>query len=217
MKNKKIIILDDHPVVRRGLSHAVEHELGYTVTHQLDKAEEALKLLDKTDIDLFLVDVSLPGMNGIELIKKIVFQNPDQKILVISRHNESVYAERALKAGSKGYITKFEPLEEILNAIEKVLNGGIYVSNAMKDKLFKNSMNIESSEHSTLSALSDRELEIYELVGRGKSTSEIANQLHLAAKTVDTYRSRIKEKMGFDNSNEMIYHAVKWIENDKLS
>lgn len=193
MKNKKIIILDDHPLVRRGLSHAIEHELGCTVTHQLDKAEEALKLLDKTDIDLFLIDVSLPGMNGIELIKKIVFQSPDQKILVISRHNECVYAERALKAGAKGYITKYEPLEAILHAIQKVLKGGIYVSDAMKDKLFKNSVNTNNSEYSSFSALSDRELEIYELVGKGKSTSEIAAQLHLAAKTVDTYRSRIKE------------------------
>lgn len=214
---KKILIVDDHPMMRRGLASTIESELGYEVVLQLDKAEEVLKIVDKGgyDIDLMIVDVSLPGMNGIELVKNVAFQNPGQKILVVSRHEESLYAERALRAGAKGYVMKFESSEVLLKAVQKVLNGSIYISDEMNEKLLMSAMQGKKELSETpIEVLSDRELEVFELIGHGKSSNEIADQLHLASKTVETYRWRIKEKMNYKNSTEMIFHAVKWVENE---
>lgn len=220
MKNsltKKFLILDDHPMMRRGLSDTLESEPGFEVVLQLERAEEVLEVMGDYDLDLMIVDVSLPGMNGIELVKNVMFQKPDQKILVISRHEESLYAERALRAGAKGYIMKFEASDTLIKAVKKVLNGGIYVSEELNDKLILSVMH-GKKEFSGLpvDVLSDREMEVFELIGRGMSSGEIAEQLHLASKTVETYRSRIKEKMDFKNSTEMIYFAVNWIGNENL-
>jgi DNA-binding NarL/FixJ family response regulator len=212
---KRILIVDDHPMMRRGLASTIESELGYEVAYQLETAEEVLEKLDEDTIDLMIVDVSLPGMNGIELVKNVIFQKPDQKILVVSRHEESLYAERALRAGAKGYVMKFEKSETLLNAIKKILRGGIYVSEEISEKLLMNAMQgKKEAVSSPVDVLSDRELEVFELIGRGKSSKEIADQLHLASKTIETYRSRIKEKLSFKNSTEMMYHAVKWVENE---
>jgi len=214
---KKIMIVDDHPMMRRGLADTLETEPGFEVMYQFDKAEEVLKNLDKAEIDLMLVDVSLPGMNGIELVKNVIFQKPDQKILVVSRHDESLYAERAIRAGAKGYIMKFESAEEILKAVKKVLNGGIYLSPELSEKMLlgmatgKKEMN-----ESVLDVLSDRELEVFELTGKGKSTREIAERLHLSVKTVESYRARIKLKLNLENANELMLHAVKWADRGKL-
>lgn len=215
---KKILIVDDHPMMRRGLTDTLETEPGLEVVLQLERAEQVLDALKDRKLDLLIVDVSLPGMNGIELVKNVIFQNPDQKILVISRHEESLYAERALRAGAKGYIMKFEPSHVLLKAVNKVLNGGIYVSDELNEKLLMNAMQgRKEMPGSSVDILSDRELEVFELIGHGKSSGEIADQLHLAAKTIETYRSRIKEKMDFKNSTEMIFHAVKWVENEKMA
>jgi DNA-binding NarL/FixJ family response regulator len=212
---KRVLIVDDHPMMRKGLASTLESEPGIEVVHQLEKAEDVLEVLNEQKLDLLIVDVSLPGMNGIELVKNVIFQDPDQKILVISRHEESLYAERALRAGAKGYIMKFEPSETLLKAVRKVLNGGIYVSDELNEKLLINAMQgKKEGSGSSVDILSDRELEVFELIGRGKSSGEIAEQLHLASKTVETYRSRIKEKMDFKNSTEMIFHAVKWVEGE---
>ncbi|PKD44039.1 response regulator [Rhodohalobacter barkolensis] len=215
---KQILIVDDHPMMRRGLTDTLESEPGFEVVLQLERAEQVLDVMDDYELDLMIIDVSLPGMNGIELVKNVIFQKPDQKILVISRHEESLYAERALRAGAKGYIMKFEPSDVLLKAVKKVIGGGIYVSEELNEKLLMNAMHGKKDpEASTVDLLSDRELEVFELIGHGKSSTEIAEQLHLAAKTVETYRSRIKEKMDFKNSTEMIFHAVKWVENEKMS
>ncbi|MEX0770514.1 MAG: response regulator transcription factor [Balneolaceae bacterium] len=210
---KQILIVDDHPMMRKGLVSTLESEPGYEVVLQLDRAEEVLKNLDDYELDLLVVDVSLPGMNGIELVKNILFQKPDQKILMVSRHDESLYAERALRAGAKGYVMKFESSEILLKAARKIINGGIYISDEMNEKLLMGAMmGRQEVDKSPLDTLSDRELEVFELIGHGKSSNEIARQLHLASKTIETYRSRIKEKMGFKNSTELMFHAVKWID-----
>lgn len=210
---KKIIVIDDHPMMRKGLISALESELNYEVVAQFEKAEDALQAVTQYQPDLIIVDVSLPGMNGIELVKNVIFQNPEQKMLVVSRHEESLYAERALRAGAKGYIMKFEPSQLLLKAVRKVLDGGIYVSNEIGEKLLMNAMTGKKlTLDSPVDVLSDRELEVFEPIGRGKSSSEIADQLHLATKTIETYRSRIKEKLNYKNSTEMIMNAVKWIE-----
>jgi len=218
MKNsitKKFLIVDDHPIMRRGLTDTLESEPGFEVVAQFERAEEVLDVMDGLEVDLMLVDVSLPGMNGIELVKNVLFQKPDQKILVISRHEESLYAERSLRAGAKGYIMKFEKSESILKAVNKILNGGLYVSDELNEKLLLSIMhgNKETSGL-PLDALSDREMEVFELIGRGKCSIEIAEKLHLASKTVETYRSRIKEKMDFKNTTEMIFYAVRWVGDD---
>jgi DNA-binding NarL/FixJ family response regulator len=161
------------------------------------------------------VDVSLPGINGIELVKNLTFQNADQKILVVSRHEESLYAERALRAGAKGYIMKFESCDTFIKAVKKVLSGSIYVSEEISEKLLMNAMSGKKNALETpVDILSDRELEVYELIGKGKSNNAIAEQLHLAVKTIETYRSRIKDKMNFKNSTDLVFHAVKWVENE---
>jgi DNA-binding NarL/FixJ family response regulator len=144
-----------------------------------------------------------------------LFRYKDQKILVVSRHDEKLYAERALRAGAKGYVMKFESSSVLLKAVRKVLRGGIFVSEEVNEKLLSHAMSGRLPyRESPVQILSDRELEVFELMGRGKSSSEIAGQLHLAVKTVETYRSRIKEKMDFRNSTEMIFHAVKWVEKE---
>ncbi|MDX1591076.1 MAG: response regulator transcription factor [Balneolaceae bacterium] len=209
----KIVIVDDHPIMRKGLASTLEAEPGFDVIRQYERAEEVLNELDELKPDLIVVDVSLPGMNGIELVKNVVFRDPDQKMLMVSRHEESLYAERALRAGAKGYIMKFEPSDVLMKAVRKVLNGGIYVSEEISEKLLLNAMSgRKPSIESPVDILSDRELEVFELMGRGKSSNEIAEQLHLAVKTIETYRSRIKEKMSYKNSTELVFNAVKWVE-----
>lgn len=213
---KTIIIIDDHPIMRKGLASTLESEPGFEVTHQFERAEEYLEVMEQENPDLLVVDLSLPGMNGIELVKNVIFQYPDQKILVVSRHEETLYAERALRAGAKGYVMKFESSDVLLNAVRKVLNGGIHVSQELSDKLLMSAMSGKKNAlESPVDVLSDRELEVFELIGRVKSTSEIAEQLHLAVKTVETYRSRIKDKLELKNSTELIFHAVKWVEYER--
>lgn len=213
---KTIIIVDDHPIMRKGLASTLESEPGFEVIHQFERAEEYLEVMDEEKPDLLVVDLSLPGMNGIELVKNVIFQYPDQKILVVSRHEETLYAERALRAGAKGYVMKFESSDVLLKAVRKVLNGGIHVSQELSDKLLMSAMSGKKNAlDSPVDVLSDRELEVFELIGRVKSTSEIAEQLHLAVKTVETYRSRIKDKLELKNSTELIFHAVKWVEYER--
>jgi len=212
----RILVIEDHPMMRKGLVYTLESEPGYEVVLQTERAEEALKALDDYQFDLIVADISLPGMNGLEFVKNALFQSPDLKILLVSRHDEALYAERALRAGAKGYIMKFEPGETLLKATRKILSGSIYVSDDINEKIIMGMMHgKENMYESPIHVLSDRELEVFELIGHGKSSSEIANQLHLAAKTIETYRSRIKEKLGYKNATEMMFHAVKWVENAK--
>jgi len=215
---KSIIIVDDHPIMRKGLASTLETEPGFEVTHQFEKAEDYLEVIEELKPDLLVVDLSLPGMNGIELVKNVKFQNPDQKILVVSRHEETLYAERALRAGAKGYVMKFESSDVLLKAVRKVLNGGLHVSQELSDRLLLSAMSGKKyALESPVDVLSDRELEVFELIGRVKSTSEIAEQLHLALKTVETYRSRIKDKLELKNSTELVFHAIKWVEHERDS
>lgn len=214
---KKIIIVDDHPIMRRGLISTLEAEPGYEVVEQFERAEDVLEKFNELEADLIIVDVSLPGMSGIELVKNLLFQSPDLLTLVVSRHEVSLYAERALRAGAKGYVMKFESSEILLKAVRKVLNGGMFVSEDISEKLLLNAISGKSGNlESPVDVLSDRELEVFELSGRGKSSAEIAEQLHLAVKTIETYRYRIKEKLNFKNSTELIYYAVKWVESEKF-
>lgn len=211
---KKILLVDDHPLMRKGLALTLENEVDLTVAAQAASAEEALSLMDKAEPDLAVIDVSLPGMSGLELIKHLRAVRPEMTILVVSRHDESLYAERAIRAGARGYLMKMEAADVIVKAVRHILNGGIYVSEEIKERLLLGMMAGKDVSQSPLEVLSDRELEVFELTGRGLGTREIAERLHLSVKTVESYRARIKNKLSLNTAPELIQHAVQWVESE---
>lgn len=212
---KKIIIVDDHPLMRKGLAQTLDNEHELQVVGQFDRAEQLLQEHEELNPDLVIVDVSLPGMSGLELVKHLVARDENIKILVVSRHDESLYAERVLRAGAKGYIMKLEASQVLVKAVRKILEGGIYMSDEMSEKLLMGIVKGQKDlTESPIDQLSDRELEVFELTGKGNSTREIANQLHLSIKTVESYRARIKTKLNLENATELMVHAVKWVENE---
>jgi len=212
----KILIIDDHPLMRKGLALTLESAPGLEVTEQADSAEEALEIIDRTDLDLIIVDISLPGMGGLEFIKYVKAVKPDLKCLVVSRHDEALYAERAIRAGARGYVMKLEAGDVIADAVRRVVNGGIFVSEEINERLLMSMVSgRDSISKSPLDILSDRELEVFEMIGRGISTREIAERLHLSVKTVESYRSRIKDKLNLKTAAELIQHGVQWVEGER--
>jgi DNA-binding NarL/FixJ family response regulator len=212
---KKIMIVDDHPLIRKGLAMTINAEPEYDVVGQAETASEGLQLLEDHQPDLAVVDISLPGMSGLELIKNMQAINPDLLILVVSRHDETLYAERAIRAGAKGYVMKVEAGDVIMKAVRRVLNGGIYVSEQINERLLMGlASGYKPLKQTPLDVLSDRELEVFEMTGRGMSTREIAEKLFLSVKTVESYRARIKNKLNLSNANELVLHAVQWVEGE---
>jgi len=211
--NKKVYIVDDHPLMRKGLVMTIEKEMGFEVSGQNESAEGALSEIVNDVPDVAVVDISLPGMNGIELIKNLLHQLPDLKILVVSRHDEELYAERALRAGAKGYLMKLEAAETLITAIRQILKGGIYLSDKIGTKmLMKLTSGNTSKSDNPLDVLSDRELEVFELTGKGLSTRDIGGKLHISVKTVESHRANIKDKLHLETANELMRHAVRWVE-----
>lgn len=214
----RILLVDDHPLMRKGLALTLGAESDFEVVGQASDAEEALDHFDALAPDLVLVDVSLPGMNGLELVKHLVARDEHVKALVVSRHDEALYAERAVRAGAKGYVSKLEADNEIVKAIRYVLRGGIYLSDELKDKmLFGAAVGRKDAMQSPLEVLSDRELEVFEMTGRGLPTKDIADRLHLSVKTVESYRARIKTKLSLESGTELMQHAVRWVEGEGAS
>lgn len=214
----RLLLVDDHPLMRKGLALTLDAEPDFEVVGQAADAEEALDQFDTLAPDFVLADISLPGMNGLELVKHLTARQPDLKILVVSRHDEALYAERAVRAGAKGYVSKLQADDDIVHAIRYVLRGGIYLSDELKDKLlFGAAVGRKAPMQSPLEVLSDRELEVFEMTGRGLPTREIAERLHLSVKTVESYRARIKTKLGLDSGTELMQHAVRWVEGEGAS
>lgn len=212
---KKIVLVDDHPLIRKGLAMTINSDPNYKVVGQVETASDGLKLLEEEEPDLAIVDISLPGMSGLELIKNMHAIDPDLLILVVSRHDETLYAERAIRAGAKGYVMKVEAGDVIMKAVRRVLNGGIYVSEEINERLLMGmASGYKPLKQTPLDVLSDRELEVFELTGRGMSTREIAEKLYLSVKTVESYRARIKNKLNLSNANELVLHAVQWVEGE---
>ena len=183
------------------------------VVAQCDSAEACMDVMDSINPDVAIVDISLPGMSGLELIKHLQVFKPEIKIVVVSRHDEALYAERAIRAGARGYVMKLEAGEVIVDAVQRVMNGGIYVSQEINERLLMGMLtgkNVHTS--SPLELLSDRELEVFELTGQGLTTRDIAERLHLSVKTVESYRARIKNKLDLNNATELMQHAVQWVE-----
>lgn len=215
---KKVIIVDDHPLMRKGLAMTLEYERGLDICAQAESAEEALEKLEEVNPDIAVVDISLPGMSGLELIKHLKIFNEDLKIIVVSRHDEALYAERAIRAGARGYVMKLEAGDVIVDAVNKVLMGGIYVSPEINERLLMGMLSGKTTTtNSPLELLSDRELEIFELTGHGMATRDIAERLHLSIKTVESYRARIKNKLDLQNATELLQHAVQWVESAKAN
>ena len=208
----KIYIVDDHPLMRKGLALTLEAEPDLKVVGQADRAEDAMDTLTEGDVDLAIVDISLPGMSGLELLKHVQALRPELRAIVVSRHDEQLYAERAIRAGARGYVMKLEASDQIVGAVRKVLRGGIYVSEEINARLLLNVATGGSATQSPMETLSDRELEVFELIGRGVSTREIAERLHLSVKTVESYRARIKAKLHLNTAAELIQHAVQFVE-----
>ena len=209
--NARIIIVDDHPIIRQGLAELIDHEKDLMVCGQANDAPAAMDAVKTLNPDLIIVDISLKKKNGIELIKDIKAQYPDLPVLTLSMHDESLYAERALRAGSKGYIMKAEATERVIDAIRKVLNGQIYVSDKIAEKMMYKFVGAKPKfGGSTIDQLSDRELEVFLLIGQGHGTCQIAGKLFLSVKTIETYRAHIKEKLNLSGGPALLQYAIQW-------
>jgi len=209
----KIFIVDDHPIVRKGLSQLIDQETDLLTCGEASDAQSALQILKKLKPDLTIVDISLQGMDGIELTKNIRARYGNLPVLIISMHDESLYAERALRAGARGYIMKQEATEKMMEAIRRVIRGDLYISEKVSAGIVKKFVDGKSKRSSSPEELlSDRELEVFRLVGQGFGTRQIAEELRVSVKTVETYRANIKEKLNLKNARELIKHAVYWLE-----
>jgi len=210
-KKTQVLIVDDHPVVRDGLTTIINHELDLNVCGEADDAHEALKAVTELKPNVVIVDISLKSSDGIELTKNIKAGNSKLPVIVLSVHDESVYAERALLAGAKAYLMKDAVSENIVKAIHTVLSNEIYVSNTISKKfLHKIAQDKKGTTKTPIENLSDREFEVFRLIGEGFKASQIAMQLHLSIKTIETYRSRIKEKLNLSNAAELLQYSIKW-------
>lgn len=214
-KKKQVYLVDDHPIVRQGLIKLIDQEEELEVCGESGSVREALDAVRRLNPDVILVDISLENSNGLELIKIIDDLGMKIPTLVLSMHDESLYAEHALRAGASGYVMKQAASNTLIQAIEKVLDGEIYVSKTMSSQMLK--MAFQSSAEGARTGaetLSFRELEVFELIGRGNSTREIAEQLHLSVKTIETYRAHIKDKLHLRSGTELMQKAIRWVETE---
>jgi DNA-binding NarL/FixJ family response regulator len=210
-KKERVVIVDDHPLFRERLSELINCEPDMEVCGEAEDAQQAIGLIRDTSPDLAVVDISLKGCSGLVLIKSIRALSIEVPILVLSMQDESLYAERALRSGATGYITKDEPADNVLSAIRRVLAGEVYLSGSMTSVFLRGLTSGMKSSAAPLDRLTDRELEVLELIGRGHTTRQIAETLRLGVATVDTYRARIKEKMNLRTSTELQHFAVRWV------
>lgn len=217
-QKKRILIVDDHPMMRQGLAQLLGSETDLTVCGEAETAREAFEKASSLKPDLILVDITLPDKSGLELIKDIHSMQPEILLLVISMHDESLYAERVLRAGGRGYIMKQEGGKRLMEAIRQVLNGQVYVSNNMSAKILEIfSGRRKDNMSSPVELLSDREFEVFQLIGHGKSTRQIASQIHVSAKTVEAHRVNIKQKLKLQTAPELIRFAVQWVESSSIT
>ena len=214
-KKSRVYLVDDHPIVRQGLIKLIEQEEGLAVCGESGTVKEALEDLKKLGPDVILVDISLEDSNGLELIKLVDDLGMQIPMLVLSMHDESLYAEHALRAGASGYVMKQAASNTLIQAIQKVLEGEIYVSKTMSSQMLKMAFRSGGEDTRTgTDSLSLRELEVFELIGRGNSTREIAEQLHLSVKTIETYRAHIKDKLQLRSGTELMQRAIHWVETE---
>jgi len=209
----RIFLVDDHAMFREGLRHLIDREPDLVVCGDAAAANEALQGISQTQPDLVIVDISLAGASGIDLIKTIKARYEDLPVLVVSMHDESLYAERALRAGAMGYVMKQEPARTVKTAIRQVLAGDMHLSEKLASSLVSRFMHGTAEEPATpIETLSDRELEVFRMLGQGKATRQIAAELDVTVATVNSFRNRIKEKLDLKTSTEIMLHAIQWVQ-----
>lgn len=214
MSKQKVLIVDDHPILRKGLAMLINQEPDLVVIAEADNAQKALEMIDKHKPDMLIVDISLPGIDGIELIKTVKLRYRNLPSLVVSMHDETLFAERALRAGARGYIMKQEALERVLVAIRRILAGEIFVSDKITTNMLEKLVSVDgTATNSAVGLLSNRELTVFRMIGQGIKTSQIAEKLHLSVKTIESYRSHIKEKLKLNDGTDLLKYAIQWVQN----
>ena len=205
-----VLLVEDHPMFRDQLTQLINKEPGMTVCGEADNIHDAFRVIESKQPDIAIVDLSLKGPGGLELLKNLKANEIDVPVLVLSMHDEALYAERVLKAGARGYITKNEASKEVMTAICAVLRGEIYLPAKIASRILE-SVAVGRKGENGIGQLTDRELEVFELIGHGRSTREISTSLHLGMSTVDTYRARIKTKLHLENSSQLAHEAIRWV------
>jgi DNA-binding NarL/FixJ family response regulator len=215
-KQCRVLLVDDHPIVRQGLALLIEREPDLCVCGEAENAHSAFHAIATLLPDLVVLDISLSGPDGLDVLKEIRMKTTNLPVLILSMHDESIYAERAMRAGANGYIMKQEATEKVLVAIRRILQGEVYLSdrltNTMLQQYVRGALPAKSSP---LVNLTDRELEVFRLIGEGHGTRQIADELHLSVKTIESYQAHIKEKLGLRNARELVQHAIEWTVNLK--
>jgi DNA-binding NarL/FixJ family response regulator len=210
-RKRRIFLVDDHPLVREGLTNLINEQNDLAVCGEAEDCAGAITGIAKTRPDVVLVDISLKNESGLELVKNLENQFPLVALIVLSMHDEALYAERALRAGARGYVMKRESTKSVLASIRRVLEGGVYVSERVVNSMARRfSSSPKQAEASPVERLSDRELEIFRLLGQGRTTAQIAEDLHLSLKTVQAYCARAKEKFGVSSLGELLRAAIRW-------
>jgi DNA-binding NarL/FixJ family response regulator len=208
---QRVLLVDDHPLVRRGLAEVIAREPDLETCGEAGDVAEALTVAERTKPNIVVVDLTLKTGHGLDLIEKLRTREPDLKILVSSMHDEMLFAERVLRAGARGYISKQEPPESLLRAIRQVLRGELYLSPRMTSRLLNRVVSGSANEDDPVQGFSNRELEVYEMIGQGQTIQQIAARLHLSPKTIETHREKIKQKLNVSNSTELSRRAVQWV------
>ena len=216
VKKKAVFVVDDHPLLRQGLALMINREPDLSVCGEAEEAQAAMKAIAAKKPDILIADISLNGPDGLDLLKTLRSLYPNLPVLVLSMHDESIYAERALRARANGYIMKQEATEKVLIAVRRILSGDIYLSDRMANKLLHQYITGSAVDlKSRLSTLSDRELEVFRLIGEARTTRQIAEKLHLSIKTVETYQAHIKDKLSLRSGRELVQHAIQSTINEK--
>jgi DNA-binding NarL/FixJ family response regulator len=209
---KRIVLIDDHPIMRHGLAQLIRAEDGLDVIGEAGSAREGLEIVVRLKPDLAVIDLTLPDKNGIELVKDIRAAHSATQCLVLSMHDETLYGERALRAGARGYVMKEAAADHLVTAIHKIISGGLYISESLNARMLEQVAGASRTKATGMDALTDRELEILTLIGRGVATKIIASQLSISARTVEAHRAHIKEKLGMTDGAALVRYAVQWVE-----
>jgi DNA-binding NarL/FixJ family response regulator len=212
---RRILIVDDHPIFRQGLAQLINLETDLRVCGEVERASETVEAIEASRPDLVLVDISLQDGDGIELVKDLKARFPKLLTLILSMHDESLYAERGLQAGARGYLAKKEPSDVVIGALRRVLSGELHLSDHIKRRILERSANgTVAAPPPPMTRLSDRELQVFRLIGNGSSTGQISRKLHLSVSTIESYRAILKRKLGLRNAIELVRHAVQWVETE---
>ncbi len=211
----RVFLIDDHPILRQGLALFIDREPDLMVCGEADGATSALQAIRDAIPDFIVLDISLDGPDGLDLLKVLRAEYPNLPVLILSMHDESAYAERALRAGANGYIMKQEATEKVLTAIRQILRGDVYLSDRLTKRMLQQFIHGAVPPRDPLAKLSDRELEVYRLIGAGHGTRQIADELHVSTKTVESYQAHIKEKLSLRNARELVQHAIESSVNEK--